>query len=86
MHSSGSNDNSQLGRDTKDCSLLKIIEDLSDIKRIECGDNHSTYINSSENLFVFGFSSKGQLGLSGTERLKINFNQSGFLKDMKIFG
>ena len=65
----GNNVCGQLGRKlatTFDTSLI-IVEGLSEITRIECGDYHSMCIDNYENLFVFGDNEYGQLGLGDTQ-------------------
>ena len=63
LHSAG-----QLGRtpstDSNGDKLVKIPY-LSNILRIECGNNHSMCLDINDNFFVFGDNSYGQLGIQG---------------------
>ena len=66
--SCGHNSFGQLGRNNigTSCTSFQKIEDLLEITRIECGDNHSICRNINNDLYVFGLNSNGQLGLSDT--------------------
>ena len=55
--SCGYNKNGQLGRETgdEDYSVFwKLIENLDEIIRIECGENHTICIDNYDNIYVFG--------------------------------
>ena len=67
--SCGYNIDGQLGRkiDKDHSSSFTKIEDLSEISRIECGDNHSLCIDINNQLYVFGSNKQGQLGLGDTD-------------------
>mmetsp|Transcript_24628 Transcript_24628/g.42030 ORF Transcript_24628/g.42030 Transcript_24628/m.42030 type:complete len:426 (-) Transcript_24628:58-1335(-) len=73
VYSCGSHETGQLGLGDSDTlttvgntlysGTVQKIEELSNIVRIECGDDFGTCIDENGNLFVFGSNVKGQLGL-----------------------
>ena len=69
--SCGDNEFGQLGRniDGNYSSLFQKIEELSEIYKIECGFSHSMCIDVYNNLYVFGDSQYGQLGIQETEKI-----------------
>ena len=69
VYSCGSNYCSQLGRNFDDAMSEKLqkVPTLSDIVRVECGDNHTMCINMYNYFYVFGLNDYGQLGLGDTE-------------------
>ena len=64
--SCGNNLEGQLGREItgENASTFQKIPTLSEITRIECGSFQSMCINAYNDLYVFGFNSNGELGLS----------------------
>jgi len=67
--SCGGNKYNQLGREINGNSsdLFQKVEVLSEITRIECGDNHSICIDASNHLYFFGVNGSGQMGLGETK-------------------
>ena len=65
VFSTGHNYHGELGRKTDDSydTSFKKIEDLSDIIRIQCGNDHSMCIDINNDLYVFGSNRYGELGL-----------------------
>jgi len=68
VYACGYNESGQLGlqSDAPSCGNLKILKSISNIVRIECGEQHSMCIDKDNHLFVFGDNSYGQLGLGDT--------------------
>ena len=68
VYACGYNESGQLGlqSDVPSCGNLKILKSISNIVRIECGEQHSMCIDKDNHLFVFGDNSYGQLGLGDT--------------------
>ena len=70
LYSFGSNHNGQLGLNENTIEKTNkptLIRNIPEIKRIECGDNHSMCIDVNNNLWLFGGNNYGQLGLSDYE-------------------
>ena len=78
VFSCGYNDFGQLGRKSEEMNfyvkyssnLIKI-EELCEIKRIECSSDSSMCIDNYNNLYVFGGNGCGQLGLGHTNHVEI---------------
>ena len=66
VFSCGCNEYDALGRNTEleHSPVLELIEELSEIVRIECGSDHSMCIDDYDRLFLFGNNDYGQLGLN----------------------
>jgi len=100
VYSFGNNNKGQLGLNDENIKTINIptlIEDIPEIQRIECGNNHSMCIDINDNLWVFGDNFFGQLGLGDTKnRFKpilhptlkgiIDISSNGNHTFFKIFG
>ena len=66
IYSFGKNDYGQLGlndNDIKKTNTPTLIRNIPEIRRIECGSDHSMCIDVNNNLWFFGNNDDGQLGL-----------------------
>ena len=66
VYSCGNNNQFQIGRTTGGYTyspILRKVDALSEILRIECGEYHSMCIDANYDLYVFGSNTYGQLGL-----------------------
>ena len=87
VYSCGSNIDGQLGREIDDKSpahVLRKIESLAEVSRIECGNKHSMCIDTYHNLYIFGGNSFGQLGLGDTENRKDSIKHPSLLNVIDI--